>query len=628
MQVEYRPGEYIMMVCIEGKVTVKLKSVFSEFVSITQGQMLIINPTEKNLPNPVEVDLSRLAETSSLLSNSFASPLAASALIDRALNSQQAAITGGDVVDTGLILDGNSLAVSTGGSDQQGDLQNRTGVTAAEAAAAEEEDAENPNPAPTPDGDGDGGGAPPVGHGFGRASNPGFLIDGTSTLSESSISTPGFGELTASDGPIFVVNPNLAKDADLAFSGDVTLPGPLSIGAPGGIIDVSGNITGAGNLNLVGQDISLGQNTIDLGDAFLNVSSSFGHSDRGGVVNLTSLTLDAGYLSITSTHDALPSGSPRAPWIPYPDYPVDISFSTINVPGDIYVFGSGPGVFIEVFDSAFGSGSKSARSIQLFSSSTSAEATEVNLGRSDAINIIGSTVGGTLTEAIQMMSSNGSVLIENSTVTATASSQSGATLDGSIEIVSKGLNVEGSTLEARNSIDVDSDGVTIAITDSSQLASLAGNIALLSAGGPVDILNSVLTANAGEVLIDTELADANSVINVMNSTISADTIRMRAFGTNGDSILIDNSTMNASRLIQLYAEGVSTLHFRGDVKLNTPEAILAAQNIQVDAGGNVTASGLARIFANDKNYNKVGFGNLSASEIREASFSERPSFQR
>ena len=28
MQVEYRPGEYIMMVCIEGKVTVKLKSAF------------------------------------------------------------------------------------------------------------------------------------------------------------------------------------------------------------------------------------------------------------------------------------------------------------------------------------------------------------------------------------------------------------------------------------------------------------------------------------------------------------------------------------------------------------------------------------------------------------------------
>ena len=32
--------------------------------------------------------------------------------------------------------------------------------------------------------------------------------------------------------------------------------------------------------------------------------------------------------------------------------------------------------------------------------------------------------------------------------------------------------------------------------------------------------------------------------------------------------------MNANRLIELYAEGMSNLHFRGDVKLNTPEAIL------------------------------------------------------
>ncbi|MDA0813026.1 MAG: hypothetical protein O3C21_11655, partial [Verrucomicrobia bacterium] len=434
------------------------------------------------------------------------------------------------------------------------------------------------------------------------------------------IFTPGFGQLPSSDGSFFLINPNPAKDADLAFSGDVTLPGPLTIEAPDGIIDVSGNITSDREMHLRGQDVSLGQNSINLGDAPLHIGSF------SGVVNLTSMTLEAGDLTISSIHDALPSGSPRAPWIPFPDFPVDVTRSTINVPGDILLGGNGPGVFVEVFDSAFGSGSRSARSIQLFSSSTSAEATVVEPHRSDAINIKSSTLGGNATEEIQLLAPNGSILIEDSTVSATSSGQLGAASDGSIELDSKGLTVERSTVEARNDIEVLSDGVTIAITDSSQLASLAGNIALLSAGGKVEVLNSVLTANAGEVLIDTGTADANSVINVMNSTISADTIRMRAFGTNGDSIIIDNSTMNANRLIQLYAEGVSNLHFRGQVKLNTPEAILAAQNIQVDAGGNVTASGLARIFANDKNYNKAGFGVLSASEIREAAFSERPSF--
>ncbi|MEZ5323718.1 MAG: FecR domain-containing protein [Verrucomicrobiales bacterium] len=630
MQVEYRPGEYIMMVCIEGKVTVKLKSVFSEFVSITEGQMLIINPTEKNLPNPVEVDLSRLAETSSLLSDSFASPLAASALIDRALNSQQAAIAGGDVMDTGLILDGNSLAVSTGGFDQQGDLQNRTDVAAEEAAAAAEEDnAATPTPAPAPSTGG--GGELPIGHRSGRSSNPGFLIDDTSTISDSAISTPGYGELPANDGPFFLVPSNPAKDADLAFSGDVTLSGPLTISAPDGIIDVSGNVNSDSAMNLIGQDISLGQNSIDLGEAFLTVGSASGHGNRGGVVNLTSMTLNAGGLAINSSQSAMPSGNPRAPWIPYPDFPVDVSFSTINVPGEIMASGAGPGVFVEVYDSAFGSGDRSSRSIQLYSTSTSAEASAVNSSRSDAVNIFSSTVGGNRTELIEMLAPNGSTLVQSSTVSATASladQLDGVTADGSIEIFSKGLTVDNSTLEATSDIDVLSNGVTIAITDSSQLASLAGNIALLSAGGNVDVLNSVLRADAGEVLIDSEMVDADSVINVMNSTISADTIRMRAFGTSGDSIIIDNSTMNANRLIELYAEGMSNLHFRGDVKLNTPEAILAAQNVQVDAGGNVTATGIARIFANEKNYNKAGFGGLSASQIQESTFSERPTFSR
>ena len=129
-------------------------------------------------------------------------------------------------------------------------------------------------------------------------------------------------------------------------------------------------------------------------------------------------------------------------------------------------------------------------------------------------------------------------------------------------------------------------------------------------------------------MIDTEMANVDSVISIMNSMVSADTIRMRAFGSSGDSIIIDNSTMDANRLIQLYAEGVSNLRFRGDVKLNTPEAILAGHNVQVDSGGNVTASGMARIFANERNYNKAGFGGISASEIQEGNFQDRPTFSR
>ncbi|MGK0189515.1 MAG: hypothetical protein ACI9R3_005332 [Verrucomicrobiales bacterium] len=633
MQVEYQPGEYIMMVCIEGKVTVKLKSVFSEFVTIKEGQMLIINPTDKNLPNPVEVDLSRLAETSSLLGDSFTKPLAASAQVTRALDRQQDAISGGDVVDTGLILDGNSLAISAGGLDRQGDLQTRTNVAAVEAAEEEATDNQAPSATvtATPEGGGgEGGGTPTT---TGRSSNPAFLVNSDSTISSDSITTPGYGELSASDGSFFLILPNPAKDADIAFSGDVALPDALIIDAPDGVIDVSGNLTSDHPLTLVGKDVSLGQNTINLGTAYLNIGSNSLHSDRGGVVNITSTTLNAQDLTISSVQAALSGPNPRAPWLPYPNFPVDIAFSTINVPGEITLGGSGPGTFVEVFDSAIGSTERSARSIQLFADTTSAAATSVNSFRSDAVNVIDSTVGGQATEMINLTAPNGSVLIENSTVSATASlsgNLASVMEDGTITIESKGLTVEGSTVEATSNLNVQSNGVKIAITDSSQLASLAGQVALLSNGGNINVLNSVLTANAsgGEVLIDTEMANADSVISIMNSMVSADTIRMRAFGSSGDSIIIDNSTMDANRLIQLYAEGVSTLRFRGDVKLNTPEAILAGHNVQVDSGGNVTASGIARIYADERHYNNDGFGGLSASEIREGSFQERPSFSR
>ena len=337
--------------------------------------------------------------------------------------------------------------------------------------------------------------------------------------------------------------------------------------------------------------------------------------------------MNARSVSIQSAHDLKPTRNARAPWIPFPDFPVDIFLSDINAQNNIAVTGSGPGVFVEVFGSDLNS-----ELINLSATTTDDDATDVHGSTKNAVNVFGSDVGGDSTNQIDMIAPNGSVRLAGLDRDNPAGQGDDPNVikalgpEGTISINGQGIGIDRSQLSATKDITAQSNGFTLAIRDSSELASLAGQIALMSQGGEIDVANSVLTANAGEILIDTELSNANSTLTVMNSTLSAEAIRMRAFSSAGDALIVNNSTMNAARLIELYAEGASTLRFQGNVNLNSPDSVLAGQTVQVDSGGRLTASGLARIFADQKNYNQGGFGDLSASEIREAGFSSRPGF--
>jgi len=74
IQVAYYPGQYLKVTVLEGKVTVALQSLAGEFEELVPGQMLIINPSDKNLPEPVEVDLGRIMSTSQLISSPSGAP--------------------------------------------------------------------------------------------------------------------------------------------------------------------------------------------------------------------------------------------------------------------------------------------------------------------------------------------------------------------------------------------------------------------------------------------------------------------------------------------------------------------------------------------------------------------------
>ena len=110
VMLEYHPDAFIKFIILEGTGRIFRKDHLGESVLLHAGQMLIVNPNGKGLPDPVEVDLERLMKTS-LLINGFP-PLPSSNLITRAINSQDAKINEGDLIETNLVIFGGGTIVS------------------------------------------------------------------------------------------------------------------------------------------------------------------------------------------------------------------------------------------------------------------------------------------------------------------------------------------------------------------------------------------------------------------------------------------------------------------------------------------------------------------------------------
>ena len=107
---EYHPDAYIKFIILEGTGRIFRNDRIGESVLLHAGQMLIVNPKGKGLPDPVDVDLDCLIK-SSLLINGFR-PLPSDSLIAREIQSQVAAKNGGELVDTNLVIFGRGTIVS------------------------------------------------------------------------------------------------------------------------------------------------------------------------------------------------------------------------------------------------------------------------------------------------------------------------------------------------------------------------------------------------------------------------------------------------------------------------------------------------------------------------------------
>ena len=171
--------------------------------------------------------------------------------------------------------------------------------------------------------------------------------------------------------------------------------------------------------------------------------------------------------------------------------------------------------------------------------------------------------------------------------------------------------------------DQESEPAVIQVTNSTDLSALAQAVALASFGEDLEISDSNF-ASAGGVNIDAGTIFERT-LTLRNTTIVADIIKARAYNNGGrDALVIDGGRFDAGRLVRLYAEGDSTLRFRGEVEIESPLTQLAAKRVEVDAGSRVRASGSVRIDADAHNYDRAGYGTIEAAGGKTTgAFSER-----
>ena len=108
--VEYHPKSYAKYLVLEGTMRIYLKGIVGESILLNPGQMLIVNPNAKRLPDPVDFDLARLLQTS-LFIQGF-KPLPSTPLMAAVQHNQLEQKAAGDLIDTNLVIFGRGTLVT------------------------------------------------------------------------------------------------------------------------------------------------------------------------------------------------------------------------------------------------------------------------------------------------------------------------------------------------------------------------------------------------------------------------------------------------------------------------------------------------------------------------------------
>jgi ferric-dicitrate binding protein FerR (iron transport regulator) len=578
---EYTPNGYIKLIVVEGEVDLYFNDKPSNFTTLKAGQMIIMKPDAKSFPMPVKVDLKRLARTSKLMDENLFGPLGNLKQIGDALNDQKKLQKNGELTASAFVIEGRGTLVTLT-REASAQIARTAGLAARPAG---------------------GGGA---GAGV-SAGQPGAgllppiiigdpinipLITGTTFIDEdtsirTNLSITAFNEsamnFQTSDGASY----NPLTDGPIL---------PL-LGGEREDAAMRALYRGAGKWAVFQFDA-------------LQIGGTPKVDSASGVRNLLLAAVSGAQF-----YDPYYSEAPNPGTFTIGD---DLdSLAVLTGSGNIVmdtntrINGTGSLLILD----AFGAGSN-----VVVNGSGQFEWSPYGDEHSIALR-----AGRAVLRAAQDVLVNGASIVA-------ASVDINARRDVNVSSVSGIGALDRVRITAGRNVNI-TGGTTIFVGDSEELW-------LLSQTGPASL--EVLAQN-GSITMDGVSVDAGVIdlqsqrgnITLANTVMSADAIKARTLAPDG-TIVISGSTLDASNLIRLYANGSN-----GSVRFTGPSSSLSAglidiagKTVTIDAGTQVQVNGNLRVFTDNAQFSNAGatgrgtFVDMESTpvEVNKRTFRERPRF--
>jgi len=117
IMMEYSPGQYLKVLVLEGSLRLSRNGSFGDSVVLHPGQMVIMRPDAKKIPDPIDVDLAEIVKTSTLVNFPGGDILPSMSLIQAAISDQAKEVAKGTLVPTNLVM-GHGTKVVLASNDQ------------------------------------------------------------------------------------------------------------------------------------------------------------------------------------------------------------------------------------------------------------------------------------------------------------------------------------------------------------------------------------------------------------------------------------------------------------------------------------------------------------------------------
>jgi hypothetical protein len=159
IMLESIPGKDIKVLVLEGTLRLSINGRFGDSLLLTPGNMIMMSPHSRRIPDPVTIDLKKVVQTSTLVNmrgknekNASAnSPsLPSMSLIEKQIAHQQSGKDAHKLLDTKLVIAGKGTNALFGPDNLMFQLADRTAVAVESLAPALPQTAGAPPPPPPP----------------------------------------------------------------------------------------------------------------------------------------------------------------------------------------------------------------------------------------------------------------------------------------------------------------------------------------------------------------------------------------------------------------------------------------------------------------------------------------------